>query len=169
MGKYFILLLMVFLYSSGNGVAQQLFMEIKSPDFIHEGAIPVRFSCQGEDINPALVIKDVPDGTGSLVLIVDDPDAQGRNWNHWLVYNIHPATTFIPSGDIPGELLTNDFGHGDWGGPCPPYGEHRYFFRLYALDSRLNLPVGATRQDLVREMEDRILAVAELMGTYRKF
>jgi Raf kinase inhibitor-like YbhB/YbcL family protein len=145
-------------------------LQIKSPAFVTNGYIPARYSCDGADINPPLEIADVPAGTKSLALIVDDPDAPIGMWVHWVVWNIDPATREIaedsvPSGSTQGK---NDWKRNGYGGPCPPSGVHRYFFKLYALDTRLNLGAGTTKAELEKGMQGHILASSELIGLYKK-
>jgi len=144
-------------------------MEITSPEFKHKEMIPQKFTCQGADASPALEISGVPKGTVSLALIVDDPDAPVGNWDHWIVYNIPPQTARIEENSIPGEQVLNDFGRKDWGGPCPPSGTHRYFFKLYALDVKLSLSNDARKKDLEVAMQGHILEKSELIGLYKKF
>lgn len=122
-------------------------MKLTSPEFEHNKLIPRKFTCMGEDVNPALHIKDIPKAAQSLVLIVDDPDAPMGNWVHWVVYDI-PAIADIKEGSIPGTQGINDFNKINYGGPCPPSGTHRYFFKLYALDTKLNLPQGRTKTQI---------------------
>ena len=144
-------------------------MEITSPDFENNTMIPRKFTCQGSDISPNLRIQGVPSNAKSLALIVDDPDAPRGNWDHWLVYNIPTSTTTIPEGSIPGLQCVNDSGRQEWGGPCPPSGTHRYFFKVYALDIELpSLPGNARKVDLLNAMQGHILEKAELVGLYKK-
>jgi len=142
--------------------------KITSPAFSHGSLIPSRYTCDGDNINPHLVIHGVPAGAKTLVLIVDDPDAPGRVWVHWLVWDIPAETTEIREGTVPfkGREGTNSWGNIGYGGPCPPSGTHRYFFRLYALDLFLKLDEGALREELEDAMQGHILATAELVGTY---
>jgi len=142
-------------------------MKLTSPEFGHEESIPEKFTCDGEDINPALEIKDVPENTQCLALIVDDPDAPGKTWIHWVVFNI-PVTHSISEDSVPGTQGLNDFGKQSYGGPCPPSGTHRYFFKLYALDKELDLPEGARKEQLEKAMEGHVTAQAELIGTYQR-
>jgi Raf kinase inhibitor-like YbhB/YbcL family protein len=142
-------------------------MKITSPEFKHNGPIPAKFTCQGEDINPELIIEDVPQAARSLALIMDDPDAPMGTWVHWVVYDIAVGSR-IEQGSIPGKQGSNDFGRKDYGGPCPPSGRHRYFFKLYALDRQLNLPEGISKEDLEKAMQGRILDKTELIGLYKK-
>lgn len=142
-------------------------MKVTSPEFKNNGFIPKKFTCQGEDINPGLVIDNIPDETRSIALIVDDPDAPMGTWVHWVVYDI-PAVSRIDEDSIPGKQGMNDFRTKDYGGPCPPSGTHRYFFKVYALDAELNLEEGITKSDLEEAMQTHILDKAELIGLYKK-
>lgn len=142
-------------------------MELKSPEFENNQFIPKKFTCEGEDVNPALIIENLPEGTKSLALIVDDPDAPMGTWVHWVVYDI-PVTSRIDEDSVPGKQGINDFRKKDYGGPCPPSGTHRYFFKIYALDQELGLPEGITKEDLEKAMQGHILDKAELIGLYKK-
>jgi len=142
-------------------------MKISSPEFEHNEMIPSQFTCDGEDINPTLIIEDIPPETKSLALIVDDPDAPMGTWVHWVVYDI-PVTKQIQEDSIPSKQGMNDFRKKDYGGPCPPSGTHRYFFKLYALDQELNLEEGLRKKDVENAMEGHILAQAELIGLYKR-
>ena len=150
-------------------------MELKSSAFKHMEKIPSKYTCDGPDISPPLSWSGVPSGTKSLVIIVDDPDAPMGTWVHWLVYNIPPEMEGLPE-NFPKVRETEqgirqgitDFGRVGYGGPCPPSGTHRYFFKLYALDTTLNLPPGATKKQLLKAMEGHILAKAELVGLYSR-
>jgi Raf kinase inhibitor-like YbhB/YbcL family protein len=142
-------------------------MKLRSSAFNHNEPIPRRHTCQGEDISPELIIEEIPPGTESLVLIVDDPDAPGRTFDHWIVYDI-PVTERIEEGAVPGTQGINDFGKNRYGGPCPPSGTHRYFFKLYALDEALDLPAGLGKNDLQNAMKGHILDQTELIGLYAK-
>lgn len=143
-------------------------MTLTSPAFAYEQLIPVIHTCDGKDISPELEIHDVPVGAVSLALIMDDPDALGGTFTHWLLWNIPPKITKIEKGSIPASTTegTNDFGNVGYGGPCPPSGTHRYVFTLYALDTRLELERAAKKTELQEVMENHILADAELMGKY---
>lgn len=142
-------------------------MEISSPAFVHEQRIPAKYTCQGANINPKLVIKGMPTKTKSLVLIVDDPDAPRKIWVHWVVYNIPPQEV-IEENSVPGMQGINDFKMQNYGGPCPPFGVHRYFFKLYALDSLLALSEGAFKEKVLDAMKGHVLAEATLVGLYEK-
>lgn len=144
-------------------------MKLSSPDFENGGKIPSECTCDGDDTSPALRISEVPGGTQSLVLIMDDPDAPVGTFDHWVVWNIPPTTTHIPKGAEPeGVQGITSFGKEGYGGPCPPSGSHRYFFKLYALDSTLDLSEGSTKGDVEQTMEGHVLDEAELMGTYER-
>jgi hypothetical protein len=140
-------------------------MKLTSPEFKNTEMIPRKFTCEGDDINPALVIEDIPEGTKSLALIIDDPDARG--WVHWAVYDI-PIVTRIDEDSIPGTQAMNDFGKKDYGGPCPPSGTHRYLFKIYALDKELGLGGRVSKAALENAMKGHILDKAELIGLYKR-
>lgn len=142
-------------------------MKITSPEFNHEELIPRKFTCDGDDINPPLVFEDIPQSAQSLALIVDDPDAPMRTWIHWVVYDI-PVQNAVEENSIPGKQGTNDFKRKNYGGPCPPIGTHRYFFKLYALDTKLDLQEGLEKGDLEKAMEGHVLEKTELIGRYKK-
>ena len=145
-------------------------MKITSPDFSADGMIPARFTSDGANVNPRLDIAGVPAEARSLVLIVDDPDAPAGTWNHWLLWNINPATAMIAGGSVPSGAVQgrSDFGQEKYIGPSPPSGTHRYFFRLLALDAKLDLPAGAGRAALDKAVRGHVLMKAELMGRYRR-
>ena len=144
-------------------------MKLTSSAFQHNAQIPSEFTCDGSDLSPPLSISDVPANAKSLVLISDDPDAPVGTWDHWVVFNIPASTKEIPKGAEPkGNGGKNSWGRTDYGGPCPPSGTHRYFFKLYALDTILNLPQGATKKDIENAMQGHIIAKTELMGTYKR-
>jgi Raf kinase inhibitor-like YbhB/YbcL family protein len=144
-------------------------LTITSPAFTEGEPIPVKFSCDGDDVSPELVWDGVPEGTASLALIMDDPDAPVGTWVHWVLFNLPPDNTGLPEGVTGlGVDGLNSWGTTGYGGPCPPGGTHRYFFKLYALDTTLELDAGATKDALEGAMEGHILAQAELMGTYTR-
>ncbi|MAG12812.1 YbhB/YbcL family Raf kinase inhibitor-like protein [bacterium] len=145
-------------------------MKITSSAFEHNQIIPEKFTCDGENINPALGFSDIPRETKSLVLTVDDPDAPAGLWVHWTVWNIAPGMTTIAENSVPEggiEGVTN-YGEPGYGGPCPPDGEHRYFFKLYALDIELDLPKDADKNILEEAMIGHVLDKAELIGLYTR-
>lgn len=144
-------------------------MQINSPAFQMGQPIPARFTCDGEDRSPALTWSGVPSGTKSLVLVCDDPDAPLGTWIHWIVANIPAAATGIPeNGPLPAGALEikNSFGKTAYGGPCPPGGTHRYYFRLFALD--VERVEGLTLANYRTLLPSHVLAQAEWMGTYRR-
>jgi len=145
-------------------------MKIESTAFKNNNLIPQKYTCDGENINPPLMISNVPGNVKSLVLIVDDPDASSGTFVHWTVWNIDPKIAEIPEGSVPAEAAEGitDFGRPGYGGPCPPSGTHRYFFKLFALDMTLDLDPSARARDIEKEMEDNILAEAQLVGLYRR-
>lgn len=150
-------------------------MKLTSSAFVDNGLIPAKYTCDGADISPPLTWDEIPSETQSLVLIVDDPDAPGRTFVHWVVYDIPPTVNQlpekivgsknIPSGGVQGK---NDFGKLGYGGPCPPSGTHHYFFHLYALDQKLSLATGASKSQIIRVMEGHVLGKAELIGRYQR-
>ncbi|MFO7890341.1 MAG: YbhB/YbcL family Raf kinase inhibitor-like protein [bacterium] len=140
-------------------------MKITSPAFESKGIIPQKYTCQGQDINPPLKIENVPDDAKSLALIVEDPDAPAGTWIHWIVYGI-PIIDQIQENSVPGTQGRNDFDKLDYGGPCPPSGVHRYFFRIYALDKTLSLEEGIDKDALIKAMDEHILEQAELVGRF---
>jgi Raf kinase inhibitor-like YbhB/YbcL family protein len=151
-------------------------MRLYSSAFEHNGPIPTQYTCEGSDISPPLEWSGVPDGTESLALIVDDPDAPlsgaaGQVWVHWVVYNLPKLTTGLPEGiqNLPktGAHGVNSWKRAAYGGPCPPSGLHRYAFKLYALDAVLELDQ-PKKEDLEQAMQGHILAQAALLGTYEK-
>ena len=144
-------------------------MKIVSPDFEPNGPIPKEFTCQGGDASPALVLEGVPAVAKSLALLMDDPDAPMGTFVHWVVFDIPAAPRVEIRGNTAGGVEgRNSFGRGGYGGPCPPSGTHRYFFKVYALDATLGLSGSTDKKALERAMKGHVLAEAELMGTYRK-
>ncbi len=152
-------------------------MEIKiiSPAFEPGGMIPVKYTCDGQDISPPLKWGDVPDGTASIALICDDPDAPMGTWVHWVIFDLPPDTRGLPENipaeenlDMGGTHGTNDFRRPGYGGPCPPGGTHRYYFKVYALDKKMDIQAGSTKAQLLKAMEGHILAEGELMGQYKR-
>ena len=148
---------------------------VTSSAFGEGDRIPSDFTCDGVDMSPPIEWSGVPANTGSLAVIVDDPDAPSGNWVHWLVYDLSPDLTQLPSGISAGEKLSigglqgrTDFGKTGYRGPCPPSGEHRYFFKVYALDAMLRLKSGASRQELSQAMQGHILAGGVLKGKYAR-
>jgi Raf kinase inhibitor-like YbhB/YbcL family protein len=150
-------------------------INVTSAAFEEGGAIPTRYTCDGPDVSPPLSWSPVPDGARSLALIADDPDAPGGTFVHGVIYNLPPDTRRLPE-DVPNRETqpsgarqgVNGAGSVGYMGPCPPSGAHRYFFKVYALDTELDLGGRATKEDLVSIMEGHVLALGHLMGTYRR-
>lgn len=150
-------------------------INLKSPSFEEGETIPVRFTCDGEDISPELVWESIPTECRTLAIICDDPDAPMGTWVHWIIYNIPadlggleegiPSDDILPSGAVQGN---NGWRRIGYGGPCPPGGTHRYFFKIYALDTTLDLGPGASKSQLTDAMEGHILAQGQLMGRYSR-
>jgi Raf kinase inhibitor-like YbhB/YbcL family protein len=145
-------------------------MDLTSSAFAQGLSIPRRHSCEGEDLSPPLSWTEVPEQTSSLILVVDDPDAPGGTFTHWLAWGLDPAAGGLQEGEAPPVEGRNDFGTTGYRGPCPPpgHGPHRYFFRLHALGDELELQPGAAKAEVGRALSRGSLAVAELMGTYER-
>jgi len=149
----------------------EIAMNLTSSAFSHGQAIPVQYSCKGADVSPPLAWDEPPAGTRSFVLIMDDPDAPRGTWDHWVIFNIPAERRALPEDFQPAEPLVvgrNSWGRSDYGGPCPPSGTHRYFFRLYALDTPLSLSSNANKKEVLAALEGHALGMAELMGTFSK-
>jgi Raf kinase inhibitor-like YbhB/YbcL family protein len=144
-------------------------MKITSSAFQEGGNIPSKFTCDGGDRSPPLQIAEIPSSAKSLALIVDDPDAPSGLFTHWIVWNISPQTNGIAEGSAPkGVQGTSDFGKSGYGGPCPPSGTHRYYFKIFALDRELNLPSDSKRNQLDAAIKGHVVAQGELMGRYSR-
>jgi len=151
-------------------------MQIESTAFKNEENIPVKYTCDGEDMSPEIVWKEVPEGVKSLALICDDPDAPFKTWIHWVIYNIPSAAGKLTEGIKPVKTLENgtnqginDFGNIGYGGPCPPRGKpHHYHFKLYGLDIKIKAEEGITKKELLKKMEGHIIAKGELVGLYKR-
>ncbi len=160
--------------SRAGGTAMRF--ELKSTAFLHEGEIPKKHTCDGSDVSPALAWSEPAPGTKSLALVADDPDAPVGTWVHWVLFDLPPTTRSLPEGLAKDPELRdgshqgkNDFGRIGYGGPCPPRGPaHRYYFRMYALDIKLDLRPGASRAEVDKAMKGHVLSQAELMGRYRR-
>lgn len=151
-------------------------VQVTSPAFAEGGSIPSKYTCDGQDVSPPIKWNSVPDGTQSIALIADDPDAPNGTWVHWVVYDLPPSLRELPE-KVPSdeEILGNggrqgitDFGRIGYGGPCPPSGTHRYYFKVYALDRVLGLSPGATKGQLLKAMEGHLLAEGHLMAKYAR-
>jgi Raf kinase inhibitor-like YbhB/YbcL family protein len=150
-------------------------IQLSSSAFTRGTMIPSKYTCEGQNISPPLEWEAVPGGTESLALIVDDPDAPNGTWVHWVLFNLPADTKELPENIPPTETFENgmkqgrsDFRQIGYGGPCPPKGTHRYYFKLYALDTELDLSAGVTKAKLEEVMEEHILAVGTLIGKYQK-
>jgi Raf kinase inhibitor-like YbhB/YbcL family protein len=150
-------------------------LSIVSTAFKEGEMIPKKYTCDGEDVSPPLKWQSVPSNTKSLALIADDPDAPMGTWVHWVIFNIPSTETGLPENVPPKETLPNgslqgrnDFKNYGYGGPCPPSGTHRYYFKLYAVDTTLKLAAGATKDELLNAMKGHIIAQAQLMGRYSR-
>lgn len=159
---------------TGKGKVKMAFT-LTSAAFAHEGMIPKQYTCDGADISPALAWTGAPDGAKSFALICDDPDAPMGTWVHWVLFNIPATIHELPEKVPPDTTLKNGARHGfssfkkpGYGGPCPPSGTHRYYFKLYALDALLNLPGKPTKEDVLKAMKGHILGQTELMGKYSR-
>jgi hypothetical protein len=147
---------------------------VTSPAFEQGERIPKKFSCKGADVSPKIDWSGAPAGTESFALICEDPDAPKKTWTHWVVFNLPADTTGLPedaSGNLPHPAVEgeNSWNKNEYGGPCPPRGRaHRYYFKVYALDSMLDLPEDTTRLRLKRAVKGHVLAEGELMGKFRK-
>ncbi len=173
----------LFVLAAKNAASQTGRLQITSSAFGHNQTIPKEYTCQGADVNPPLDIRNIPAGAKSLVLIMDDPDAPMGTWVHWTVWNITTHITEIPESSVPNHAPwdpnspatplpaiqgVTSFGRSGYGGPCPPSGTHRYFFKLYAIDTTLTLPSAASKKALEKAIEGHILDETQLIGLYQK-
>ncbi len=145
-------------------------LKISSPVFENNGTIPKKYGCAGENINPPLKIENVPPGAKSLAIVFDDIDAPRGTYVHWILWNIDPGAIEIKENSVPEGAVqgTNDFKKQNYGGPCPPTRPHRYVFKIYALDTPLNLQPDSTKPSLEKAMEAHILGQSQLKGTYKR-
>ncbi len=158
-----LLFIIIIFYTSVEGT-----MKLISPTFSHNEAIPAKYTCDGENISPALAWADAPGNTNSFALIVDDPDAPNGTFDHWIIWNIRPMEMIIEN-TVPGTEGKNSFGKTRYQGPCPPEGHaHRYFFKIYALDILLKVQPGSAKKIVEKAMENHILAEGEIIGMYKK-
>ncbi|HHW60074.1 MAG TPA: YbhB/YbcL family Raf kinase inhibitor-like protein [Bacteroidales bacterium] len=148
---------------------------VKSKSFIDGGMIPSKYTCDGANVSPQISWENIPEGTKSLALICDDPDAPMGTFVHWVLYDIPPMIKELPENILPEKILpsgakhgVNDFRKYGYGGPCPPSGTHRYYFKLYALDTMLNLEPGKKKAELLKEIEGHIIAQGQIMGKYSR-
>lgn len=142
-------------------------IDVSSAAFKENGFIPRRYTCDGKNVNPPLNFDHIPSGTSTLAIIVDDPDAPGGTWTHWLIWNI-PVTHHLKEDHAPGTQGINDFGKINYDGPCPPKGTHRYFFKVYALDFQLDTPKNSNKEVVEKAMAGHVLGFGELIGLYKR-
>jgi len=161
--------------NSNRAQEEEMKIKISSAAFQDGGQIPSKYTCDGADVSPPFEWSGVPNGAKSLALICDDPDAPAKTWVHWVVYDLPASTTKLPEGlPLTEKLATggkqgkNDFGKIGYGGPCPPSGTHRYFFKLYAIDGETSLEPGATKEQVLKAIQGHILAQGELIGRYKR-
>jgi Raf kinase inhibitor-like YbhB/YbcL family protein len=177
--SWFIFLVLSFTFFNNSDLtdikATKMEIKIESRDFKEGESIPSKYTCEGLNISPQLSWTCETVGVKTYVLIVEDPDAPRGIFTHWIVYNIPSRVNSLmenstPTKNVPDEILmgVNDFGRIGYGGPCPPSGSHRYFFRMYGLDTAVHLDSGATKKEVTKKMEGHIIARGELMGTYQK-
>ncbi|MCW3082977.1 MAG: YbhB/YbcL family Raf kinase inhibitor-like protein [Bacteroidetes bacterium] len=157
--KIFILMTLPFIASNT--------LNVMSPAFESSSSIPMKYTCEGQSISPPLTIKKIPENTKTLALIMDDPDAPNGTFDHWIMWNI-PVTENIEENTAPGTQGLNGRKENKYTGPCPPNGIHHYHFKIYALDTELDLPANSDKQALIKAMKGHILADGELVGLYKK-
>lgn len=169
---YFLVFLQVFLfsYAMGQSVTKIEGLKISSPAFENGGEIPKKYTCDGANVNPPLKIENVPSNTKSLALVFDDIDAPRGTYVHWILWNIDPSVKEIKENSVPERVVqgVNDFKKLNYGGPCPPRRAHKYVFKIYALDTLLNLNPNLTKKDLEKVMEGHIISRAQLTGLYNR-
>ena len=152
-----------------HAAMKQATLEITSTAFSNNAPIPGTYTCDGENINPPLSIKGIPDNASHLAIILDDPDAPSGTFTHWMVWDMPPSTSIEENSQPEGTVGQNDFGKHNYMGPCPPGGkEHRYFFKVYALDSELGLSTDTSKQTLESTLHSKAIAYGELVGIYRR-
>lgn len=155
--------------SSAMSTSTMSTFALSTPAFTNGGAIPAKYTCDGDDMSPPLALDNAPQGTLTYAVIVEDPDAPAGTWDHWVVFNIPVEHTRLGEGEVPpGTEGTNSAGGTHFHGPCPPDGTHRYFFRAYALDTNLRLAPGVRKQEVLEAMKGHVLATAELTGVYER-
>lgn len=166
----FVVMVLLFAVSLSKEASTMGALQITSSAFQNNGMIPRQYTCDGKDINPPLMIANCPQETKSLALICDDPDAPMGIWVHWVIWNIDPGVKEIKEDTVPTGAIVgiNDFRQHRYGGPCPPSGTHRYFFKLYALDTLLSISPNSTKADLEKAMKGHILAEGQLIGLYKR-
>jgi Raf kinase inhibitor-like YbhB/YbcL family protein len=146
-----------------KALTETLPLFITSPSFYHGDLIPIKYTCEGENVSPPITIENIPPGTTSLALIVEDPDAHRGTFDHWVVWNIPPLDKIVENS-VPGDIGKNSLGNLSYTGPCLAEGVHRYFFKVFALDKFLDLEEGSSKKSLEKVMQNHILATAEFVG-----
>lgn len=141
-------------------------LSVTSPAFKNKEKLPVKYTCDGKGVNPSLVVDDIPSEAETLVLIVEDPDAPSGRFDHWIVWNI-PTDEKIEENSVPGLEGLNNSGKTNYSSPCPPSGTHRYVFKVYALDAKIDLQAGSGRKELEEAIKNHIVAKGEMVGLYR--
>ncbi len=173
---FLFILVFSFVYGDNNKKGVKIMeLKVESSAFQYGGTIPVKYTCDGEDISPPLKWSQGPAGTKCYAIIADDPDAPMGTWVHWVIYNIPADVTELPEGVPPQKVLgdgslqgVNDFRRIGYGGPCPPGGTHRYYFKVYALDTEVDAVPGLTKRQLLKKIEKHIIAKGEIMGKYSR-
>lgn len=145
---------------------ESMLLKVTSPSFPHDGMIPAKYTCDGDDVSPPLDVVNLPSGTASLAVTLEDPDAPAGTFTHWVAWNLPPNR--IAEGTEAGSHGMTSFGRPGYGGPCPPGGTHRYYFTVYALDARFELPERTTKEELLAAVDEHILGKGVLMGKYSK-
>lgn len=165
-----VLAMPVICFTQAQNAPEAAPLVVTSSAFLDGGKIPAKYTCDGPNVSPPLRIENLPKTAKSLVLIADDPDAPGKTWIHWLVWNIDPKTIEIREGSVPVNAVegTSDFGKAAYGGPCPPSGTHRYHFKVYALDTTLLLPSSSGKEALEKAMTGHVVTKGSLKGTYSR-
>jgi len=160
----------LFSYAMGQGVTKPEQLKMSSPAFENDGEIPKKYTCDGANVNPPLKFENVPSNTKSLAVVFDDIDAPRGTYVHWILWNIGPNVKEINEDSFPEGAMQgmNDFKKRHYGGPCPPGRAHKYVFRIYTLDTLLNLSQNSTKKDLEKAMEGHIISRAQLMGVYKR-
>jgi len=168
----FIICILSSIFFVSNAISQDIkdALTVSSSVFENNSSIPEKYTCDGVDVNPPILIENIPSRTKSLALIVDDPDAPVGIWVHWVLWNIKPEIKEIKENAVPkgAQQGMNDFGKHNYGGPCPPSGTHRYFFKLYALDNILKLSPNARKADVEKAMKGHIIEQAQIVGLYKR-
>lgn len=170
MGVWVLTAILSVSFVAGQGTGKGIKLKVTSPAFENNKTIPLKYGCDGSNVNPSVKIENVPPGTKSLALVFDDKDAPRGTYVHWILWNIDPAVREVHENSVPEGAIqgTNDFKKNTYGGPCPPTRPHKYALIVYALDVRLNLEPKSGKADLEKAMEGHIIAQGQLMGVYKR-